>query len=244
MYWLTVTYCGHSHPQQHWCMISSLVVECWQPWAHRFMEDGADAACPTEGTVEKKGLGLHSIWVILPVYAMAFVRCCFIRSFMSWVMQPAMRMVWSHISLALGRGCALESLVSLAPPSCWKNQNHTLPRLGCENKNENTSWRSGGNKLRREESCHLWHCVSAPRQFECGSFFNAKIFPNTMTWLCPLAEGGWGGGRGRDVVTLCAPVRHPESTQVCAALRHCQTDPLLHPPPPHCPLKWRGCSDF
>lgn len=126
---------------------------------------------------------------------------CFIRSFMSWVMQAAMRTVWSHISSAREGawwwwwwrrwcvGVQLEFLIfSCSSSSLLREKkmslNGSLLRLGCESKNENTSTRSGGNQLRREESCRLWHSVSlppspphtqpsppSPRQLECGRLF-------------------------------------------------------------------------
>lgn len=53
-----------------------------------------------------------------------------------------------------------------------------------------------------------------------------------MTWLCPLAVGGREKGEGSVLVTLCAPLCHPESTQVSAVLRHCQPDPTYTSPTP------------
>lgn len=96
---------SHPYPLLYWCMISSSVLECRGSagsHGHTDLWRTGQMQCVPLWAPWKRGPGLHSIWVILPVYVTAFVRVCFIRSFMSWVMQPAMRMVWSHISLARG----------------------------------------------------------------------------------------------------------------------------------------------
>lgn len=95
------------------------------------MKDRADAMCPTVGTVKKRArptfhLGHASyvhdcLGVSLFVYSKAES------------LQPAMKMVRSHVSLAGGFSWNL-----LLSCSSSLSRKHNRPRLGCEPENEST----------------------------------------------------------------------------------------------------------
>lgn len=194
MYWLTVAYCGHSHP--HWCMISSLVLECWQPRAHRFMEDGADAACPTEGTVEKKA------WAYIPSgsYFLCMRRRLYdvVLSVHLWAESCSQLWVWCEVTSAWLWGGGVHWNPSFLLLLLFVEKIKTILCRGLAVKTRMKTLPHEAVVInwgeRKAVVCGtVW---APPRQLECGSFFNAKIFPNTMTWLCPLAEGGRGEGVG------------------------------------------------
>lgn len=124
-------------------------------------------------------------------------------------LQPAMRMVWSHICLAeRALGFSWNPSFSSCSSHFRKNM------ICCENENKDAV-------AHRAVVINWGERKAAP----------PNKHTHTMTWLCPLAEGG-KEEKGETGFTLCAPLRHPESTQVEAVQHHCQTYPKYTSPTP------------
>lgn len=176
-------------------MISSLVPKCWHPRAVLIYGGRGRRTVSRCGYSGKKRV-LHSIWVVLPVYVTAFVRFLFYPfihelshagSYEDGVKSHQLGsrrglVVVAAVVCGCSAGIPHFVLLLLLAEEKKTSLNGSLLRLGCESKNENTSTRSGGNQLRREESCRLWHSVSlppsppphnppSPRQLECGRLF-------------------------------------------------------------------------
>lgn len=110
--------------------------ECWQPWAHWFMKDRADAKCPTVGMVKNRTRPTFHLGHTSCVYD-----CICMSLFYPFVYELShcsqLWGWWSHINLAGGLwdsvGIPHFLLLLLLI------EKHNLLGLGCENKNENTS---------------------------------------------------------------------------------------------------------
>lgn len=119
--------------------------------------------------------------------------------------------------------------------SSYPSKKHNLVRLGCEkNRNENALAQNDGEKQRREESCRLHgHRPSGAHvslySGEAPSLRHSHSPHNDVT-VSP--RSGREGVERRGWLTPCAPLCHPESTQVLAALCRRQTDPPVHLPHP------------
>lgn len=109
--------------------------ERWQPWAHWFMKDKADAMCPTVRTVKKRAR---------PAFHLGHASCvddCICMSlfyqFLSWV-TAAELWGWCEVTSAwqwgLWDSVGIPHFVLLLPLI----EKHNLLRLGCESKKENT----------------------------------------------------------------------------------------------------------
>lgn len=80
----------------------------------------------------------------------------FVLSVHLWAESCSQLWGWCEVTSAWQGGCGIQSeSLFFSCSSSYSLEKHNLQRLGCENKNENTSTQSGGNKLRREESCCL-----------------------------------------------------------------------------------------
>lgn len=180
---------------------------------------------------------------MLPVYMSVFVWVCFICLFMSWVIAASSEDgVKSH---QLGRGAVGFSWnlsFSVAPPTCRK---HNLLRLGCKNKNENTvTHRTVVISWGEREAVVAWFECDGVCGFSLTDFsavlLKRIVIPHTMTWLCPLTEGG----KKEKAKTGLRYVLH-SATQSLPRSRLCSVtvrQTPYTPPPPRCPLKGRGCG--
>lgn len=144
-------------------------------------------------------------------------------------------MVCRHISSGWGGGCGIQSESVVLYRSSYLSKNHNLVRFGCENKNENALARIGFAKLGREEIC----CTGADRAArifslapylgEAPSLRHSHSPHNDVT---ASPRSGRAGAERRGWFTPCAPLCHPESIHVWAALCHCQTAPVYTSPTP------------
>lgn len=155
-YWSTLLqlYCGHRncvctypHPYPPAVLMYDFTFESrggerkrWQPWAHWFMKDRADAMCPTVGTVKTRAR---------PTFLLGRASCvhdCVCMSlfcpFVYELSHCSQLRGWCEVASAWrGGGCGiqLESLFFFFPYcSSYLSEKHNLLRLGCESKNENT----------------------------------------------------------------------------------------------------------
>ena len=144
-------------------------------------------------------------------------------------MQQDMRMVCSHISSGWGASARFRHNLVLHRFS-YSSKKHNLVRFGHENKNEKALARLG----EREEIC----CLHGRRSASAHTFLYFGEPPSLRHSHSPHNDvtvsprSGREGAERRGRLTPCAPLRHPESTQVWAALCHCQTDPTYTSPTP------------
>lgn len=78
----------HPYPLLYWCMTSPSVLECRGRagrHGHSDLWRTGQMRCVPLWVLWKRGLGLHSIWVMLPMYMTVLVWVCFICVFIGWV---------------------------------------------------------------------------------------------------------------------------------------------------------------
>lgn len=113
--------------------------------------------------------------------------------------------------------------------SSSSSKKHNLARFGRENKNETAL-----AQMRRGEICRLHGRGAAGARIflylgEAPSLRQSHSPHNDVT---VFPRSGREGGERRGWFTPCAPLCHPESTQVWAALCRCQTAPTYTSPTP------------
>lgn len=171
--------------------------------------------------------GSHFLCIWLYLYEFVLSVCLWAES-----LHPAMKMVWSHISLAKGLwdsvGIPHFLLLLLLI------EKHNLLGLGCENKNENT-WAVVINWGERKAVAAWFGGAGFPSLTSVRFCLKRIVIPHTMTWLCPLAEGGKEekGETGLHYVLHSATQSPPRSRLCSITVRQTSCTP-----PPHCcPLK-------
>lgn len=252
-HWLALSYCAHKTLVWMLAPISPAVLmydfifsaqvqrECWQPWAHWFMEDGA--TCPSVVTVKKRAR---------PTFHLGHTSCVCDCSCMSlfylfiYKLSHAASYEDGVKSHQLGRGVVgfiWNPSFSLAPPTCRRN---TISQdLAVKTRMKTlTHIAVAINRGERQAvvySSMVWDwCLFSLADFSAVPSLRHSYSPHNDVTVSPCTGREEKVETGLHYVLHSATQSPPRFRLRCVTVR--QTP--CTPPPLCCPLKWRGCGWF